>query len=756
MATLWSDVVQKPQFQSLSDQQKLEAQTQYFNEVVAPQVPPEEKDQAKQQFFTEYNYRPEPEAGFVQSVQEAFSGKGKTTEELESLPLIGDSPEMNDVFSGGAWKAGLGLLLTGDVDQQKSIIEENIDGALFREDEKGNTIAMLPTGDYALQKPGLSTVDVARAFVQSAPFAKVGQLANIGSKAALASKSQQLQKVGGLIGEKLAGAATKAPVLSKVGQAAAEGAAVATGLEATKAAVGGEVELGNILLEAGLSGIPEAVPAVIKAWKGRASKEAEKLTGEAATIEAERIGSPLSPEAGQARQEGLAQSISAAARETEKSTKALQQGEQVRKLAADVEIDPVAEKAIQDVFGIDNPSLGWIVKGEQPQQLIQGLASVIGSKEGAKQAEDLVTVYNSADKFIEDFGGTLDKYELGQRVKEGVLRNIDDLKDKSEEYYAKAKVPDDFEVDVSKIVNVLEKDAKKFKSEKHLSSFERKILQDFKGRFETVKSGAVGVGKTGTEKKYVASKPTYALVDKIRKDIGADLRGKSQVFANVPEASLKRMYGLLSDSQEKATVAYSPEAANYWSLGKEAVKKRKGLEEQAIFLAGKDLMSDIMPKIGRELRSASKHSISKFHKYMDAVPDDLKGEVIMTAMNDAFTLGTRRTQLSLPGFVDWYENMIRSPTVKKEIEQYMPKGAAQRLNRFYVASRAIRGAMGKRIETGKLTTLLSKFDDQNGMIANLYQTAGKAIALEAIAAPFGAGGAGTVGAIVDHSFKIKG
>ena len=174
MAIPWSEVEQNPQFKSLSEQEKTQAQAQYFDEVVAPQVPQEEQEAARQQFFIEYNYKPEPEPGFVESVKEAFSGKDRTTEELEALPLIGDSPEMDNIFSGGAWKAGLGLLLTGDVEQQKSILEQSMEDVAFREDEKGNTIAMLPSGDYALQKPGISAPDVARDVCAICSFCKGG------------------------------------------------------------------------------------------------------------------------------------------------------------------------------------------------------------------------------------------------------------------------------------------------------------------------------------------------------------------------------------------------------------------------------------------------------------------------------------------------------------------------------------------------------------------------------------------------------
>ena len=54
MAAKWSDVIAKPEYQALPDDQKDAAQNQYFNSVVAPKVDPNQVDEAKGQFFSAY------------------------------------------------------------------------------------------------------------------------------------------------------------------------------------------------------------------------------------------------------------------------------------------------------------------------------------------------------------------------------------------------------------------------------------------------------------------------------------------------------------------------------------------------------------------------------------------------------------------------------------------------------------------------------------------------------------------------------
>lgn len=78
----WADVAGKPAYQSLSPEQKAAAQQQYFDQVIAPRVPPGAIDIAKQQFFGQFRLPedmggPEPEPGFWESVGEGLMDAGR-------------------------------------------------------------------------------------------------------------------------------------------------------------------------------------------------------------------------------------------------------------------------------------------------------------------------------------------------------------------------------------------------------------------------------------------------------------------------------------------------------------------------------------------------------------------------------------------------------------------------------------------------------------------------------------------------------
>ncbi|NBM59152.1 hypothetical protein GWI61_11080 [Proteus sp. G2667] len=200
MAKPWKEVISSPEYQSLSSEQKASAQEQYFNEVVAPNVG-NDVDNARQQFYTAYplpQSKPEqstqpPQAensyiagmkqanqnlsqglqqssddakGFRENVIDAFTGESKMTSEVQGLEGIMSSPEMN-AFNTDAMKAAWVQMFGNDNDFVKVI--SNMGGQVSQ-DEKGNLLVDLPSGRYALNKPGLSSEDIMPFIANAAAF----------------------------------------------------------------------------------------------------------------------------------------------------------------------------------------------------------------------------------------------------------------------------------------------------------------------------------------------------------------------------------------------------------------------------------------------------------------------------------------------------------------------------------------------------------------------------------------------------------
>lgn len=118
----------------------------------------------------------------LSSAYDAVTGESKLTPEMQSMSEIGNAPELNQM-SWSAFKTSLGLLATGDEEKSKSIIKSNIPEAEFTTDSAGNTIVNLPSGSYALNKPGVSPQDIAKGVFDIAAFTPAGRAATIPSAA---------------------------------------------------------------------------------------------------------------------------------------------------------------------------------------------------------------------------------------------------------------------------------------------------------------------------------------------------------------------------------------------------------------------------------------------------------------------------------------------------------------------------------------------------------------------------------------------
>lgn len=114
------------------------------------------------------------------AIGEAFTGSARTTPEIEQLQPVGNAPELNALTMDAA-KMGFAQLFGSDKSQEQ-ILQQM--GGKIGYDEKGNAIVELPSGRYALNKPGLSPQDVTSGIAQALAFAPAAGAGTV-AKAAL-------------------------------------------------------------------------------------------------------------------------------------------------------------------------------------------------------------------------------------------------------------------------------------------------------------------------------------------------------------------------------------------------------------------------------------------------------------------------------------------------------------------------------------------------------------------------------------------
>lgn len=120
MVLAWKDVVANPEYQGMSSQDKIKAQVQYFDEVVAPQLPAEStRLEARKEFFTQH-----PPTDYLQEEIDKMSTYEKT--------MAGIGRGMLDTAQGAkqmALQAGekLGLVSPETVSEYEAGVEQDID-----------------------------------------------------------------------------------------------------------------------------------------------------------------------------------------------------------------------------------------------------------------------------------------------------------------------------------------------------------------------------------------------------------------------------------------------------------------------------------------------------------------------------------------------------------------------------------------------------------------------------------------------------
>lgn len=691
MAKAWKDVIASPQFQQLPLEQQAAAQDQYFNEVVAPQAG-DQAEVARQQFFAAY-----PSAVATQAPQEqtqaqkigaGFAETGKAL--LQAGVNVANIPaEIADAFtSAGSWAANqIGI---GDDTYSPSprLTTQGIASGIGLQQD-----ALTPQSTegkiFAEALPYLTPVSASR-FGAAAP-SLAGRVTQGASRllaenatGALAANSGEDGSMGG--------------VLQDLGIGVAAGGAVNLAAKGIGAAA---KAFGNRGVEAAGENLRNVVT------QGTQSSD---LGATARTIAESPESSLLSRNV----------SVQGAGGESASVTpQAYRAAEEVRPNQSTID----AAKRL----GMEEQLLpSHFSKNPTYRAIEQGLKSVPASQLAAQEHVAINTLAQKADDLIEVAGGTSNKVGLSDKFKTESIKAIDDLTKKSDAIYGEisSKIPARAPSVATNTISMLKSKAKDLGGVENLSPAEKMIFSK--------------LGKKGTT-------PTYALLDNTRKQIGAAISKNEGPFKDQTSAELKQLYGAITDDQKVVAAAHG--MGDKWDVAKGLVSQRKQLEDHMVTALGKDLGGTFTSRLSPAIQGLRKGNVKQFNTLIAATPPHMRQEVVASALNDAFTLGSRKEQqLNIPGFVDWYSGAKRSGALPA-VTKHLPAEAAKRLDDIYAVANGIRVAKSSEISTGRIQSLLDQFDKDGGMISKVYNIGKKAAAAEGVTSSLGAPGIGTASVI---------
>lgn len=730
MPKAWKEVIASQQYQSLSPEQKTAAQEQYFNEVVAPHAGAD-ASAAKQAFFSAYPteavQQRNPSSMWQQAApanqqsaawgdskslirgQQIGSGLAETGRgALQAGVNIANIPaELTDaIVSAGSWignKLGIG---DGTYSAAPRLTTEGIEGALGL--DKGTLTPQSEEGKiFAEALPYLTPVGLERIVTSSPSIA--GRIANLGAR---------------LTAENMTGALAANSGTDKDGSFVGD---LATGV-----AAGGVV-----------NGVAKGIGAAARAYGQRGVDEAAANLRTAVTqgrqaSSVEQTGRAISEAPDTSILGRRVQVNSPATGESASVTP------QVYRAAEEVRPDQNILDAADRIGVRDQLLPSHYSKNPTYRSIEQGLKSIPASQLAAQEASAISSLAQKADNLIAEAGGTQNKVALSDKFKTESSKAIDDLTRRSDAIYTdigssiSPRAPSPADATLS----LLNTKAANLGGQENLSSAERVILRRL-----TSKSSSGGDGTI------TSTPPTYALLDNTRKQIGAAISRGEGPFKDQTSSELKQLYSAITSDQEKVAASFG--MGDKWSVAKDLVSQRKGLEDHLVAALGKDLSGTYTNKLTPAIQGLRKGNVQAFDGLMKATPVSLRQEVVASALNDIFTLGSRKeAQLHIPGFVDWYSGAQRTGSLGR-VTSELPEGTAKRLHDLYTVANGIRTAKSSEITTGRIQALLDQFDKDGGMVSKIYDIGKRAAAAEGVTSAIGLPGAGTASVIASSLSRTK-
>ncbi len=392
-------------------------------------------------------------------------------------------------------------------------------------------------------------------------------------------------------------------------------------------------------------------------------------------------------------------------------------------LANMADVDKKLMRTAQQLGIEDSLTPAAYARDPQFRATVQQLVSRKGSNLESQQLEGIGRLAGKADELIDSMG-TMNAQTIDQAFTTRTRAIIDDLGKQADDVYNQiaTKIPKNEPVDANNTLRHIW-DKADVEGLGTLDTAERKALDWLQPVNDQM------------------GPPTYARLDKLRRQVGQALNTRSGPFVDSDKAALKQLYARLTEDQEAIAAKYG--AADDWNVGKQLVKRRKDLETIAIDTLGKNLNDSITGKVQNAILNLGKKggSARDWDKLMAATPESLKGEVVANALERTLGARSARNTFAVPGFVDWYKTAQANGTLGN-VMKHLPREQRVRFMQIYRVANGIDRAQRFTTTTGAINDFVKRFDDPGagGPLSKLYGAAGwigKHAAAYAAAGPAG-------------------
>lgn len=667
--------------------------------------------------------------GVLGGIRESITGTERETPTTQALPDWASMPELN-TFSMASFKSALGTMMTNP-QETVQVIQSNFPGVQVSQDEKGNFVLQSSiNGQLYAIKPGFQVSDIPRAAGALAAFTPAGRATTLPGMAAAAGGTQaaieatQAATGGRFDAGEVATTAALAPVLP----------AAVRGVQAVRAARAPVAPAAGPAAPAGAP-IGTAMAPAAPAAPVRAAAAAPEVQPSAM-----QVTPPAAPAAAMTPQE-LATTARTAAEGGMGATRA------TSVLAGQAAPDPKVLEAARRL-GIDEYlQPDHLTSNQAYRELAQAVKSIPGSQTRAAEIQGLEQVGQRADRLISEIGGTTDLSKLNQAVRGQMDSTVTALEKQADDAFKaiRTQVPAQTRGNADNILGFVEKRAADLDGAENLSALEKMVRSKLTPK--PIKDEAGNV--IGTRA------PTYALIDDVRRDVGAAAR-QAGPFADADTGLAKQLYRLINDDQMKLADTVG-QGANY-QLANSLVKMRKGFEDDMVSLFGRQLDQSLVGKLESATMSLTKGDADKLAKILTAIPKDMRQMVTASALNTAFGKATQNGALNFNTYAKWYEGLLANKQAYAALMANLPQPARKQLSDLYRVASNVSKATRERITTGRIQAVQQELQGADNLLTNIYGVAKRAavgLPIEAATTAVGLPGAGIASGLAAALTKAK-
>lgn len=329
----------------------------------------------------------------------------------------------------------------------------------------------------------------------------------------------------------------------------------------------------------------------------------------------------------------------------------------------------VAEAVLPDVQIVDSAQrLGVDLNPEHFstntafQDVARALKTKPGSELQAVERQALVDLANRADDLVTDIGGSLDKAAVSDDILLNTRTTIDNLQDRADIAYATVRetIPKATRVETQLIKDHLDAKLVELGGDKSLLTTSENKLFNLVNRKEA--NGTI----------------TYSALDRVRRDVGDGFNKRSGPFKDDSDIILREVYGVLSDTQNGVAEAFG--IGELYANARSLIVKRKGVEDAAVELFGRNLSGSLVPKMRQAGTAVTKGDVAPLNRLIEALPEARRGEVAATILGDVFAGGSRQGGALGTGFVGNFAALNRNATAKTALFRHLPPATRQTFN----------------------------------------------------------------------------